>query len=183
MKGTRTTNILSVFSIIAAVALAALVFLFLHIQNKVQIAIAIQEETVTISEQNKQFANLSDVLKDVEADREKLNSYFVESNKIVGFLETIESLSEISGADIEVRTITELDDEDKQESELSLNVTAEGSWASVYHFLSLIENIPVRLVLDQARFQPVSGGSSGAVEGEEAQWASAYTFRVLLTES
>lgn len=177
---TRAKQVLVIASLYLVLILAGYIFLFFHIQNKSTEANTIQEEIALIREQNAQFRNLSGVVKNIDTNREKLNNFFVDDEKIVGFLETLESLSDSSGAEVKVKTINEIEKEKNKPAQLSLNVTAEGSWGEVYHFLSLLENIPLKLTLDQTQMRIVNSFDEEAVE---EKWLGVFNFRVLKLDS
>lgn len=162
------------------VVIAGYVFLYLHIQSERVNTSIIQKEIALIQEQNEQFRNLSGVVEDIDVNREKLISFFVDNDKIVDFLETIESLGEISGAEVKVKTINEIKKNEQIPAQLRLNVTADGSWNNVYYFMVLLESLPLKLTFDQVQIRKAHIRNDTSEETSiDEEWLGVFNFRVL----
>jgi len=91
------------------------------------------------------------LLSETAQERSKLDSLLLADNEIVPFLEHIEGIGEIADVTLDVKTVDVIGSEEKQDvyEWLKISVTADGSWIEVYHFLSLLEHIPLALVVDR----------------------------------
>lgn len=179
MKG-KTLQLIIIFGILNIAFLSLYVFAYFYIQGKMIAVAEIKQEVNTIREENEQLANLTSVIRQIESDQAQLRSYFVEQNDIIIFLEELESLGDVTGAVVEVKTIEEIEGDGTYGNQLDLNVTAQGSWEEVYHFLTLLENFPIKLVIDQSEMRTIEAVSTE--ENPEEIWLSVLNFRVLLSK-
>ncbi len=110
------------------------------------------------------------LLKETQAKREKLDAFFVASDGVVGFIESVESLGNRAGVAIEITgvSIEALPTPRRGSELLRLSVRAEGDFKSVFYFLTLIESLPAPL-----EFERVS------LEGSEGAWKGVFSFSVV----
>jgi len=120
------------------------------------------------------------------SDIKKVDSYFVKADAVAEFIESIEELGRISGANLTVGSVSvEPDTRSKDDFKevLRLKVEAVGSWSQLVNLFSMIENIPYKLVIDN-----VSANRLGSLQdlffGEEdnssdGSWKGYMEFSVL----
>lgn len=82
---------------------------------------------------------------DTVAQRARLPGFIISEDKLVDFIESVESAASASGSEITLTSIT------TEESHLKGNVEVKGSWQSVMRALILIENLPYSISLDKMR--------------------------------
>jgi len=89
----------------------------------------------------------------------KLDSHFVADDEIINFIETIEDLGEDSGAEIEVTSVgvgnksVKKADQASISEFLNLDFKIEGSFAQIFHFLSMLEKLPFRIDVARVNFR------------------------------
>jgi len=155
--------------------------------------IALEEKKQTETELIK--TNLSHT----EDERTKLNSYFVTSDHVVDFLNYLETLGTNSQTAVEITTVNLADSKDAKpaatgasapaapanaeqdqtaaapapaqpkQQNLSVELKASGTFASVYQFLLLLENVPYDVRIDKVSMKKgvdqtaSTGGSPAAI--------------------
>jgi len=145
----RTKQLLILHTLVLILVLGAYALFTSHINGKKTLAAVALSDIELLNKQNNQLQDLNSILKNINEDQEKLNSYFVHSDKIVNFLESVEAIGRKSGATVEVRSLNEEETEGSSISVLTLNLTAEGNWENIYHFLVLIQNFPIKSIFDK----------------------------------
>ena len=162
MKFTGTTTR---FVIVAAVLLAAVAgvffFMLVSIERQMQKLTELQESVALAQDREQKLSALKATVRAVESDRMQLDSFFLQENDLVSFLETIEGLSSTTRSRIEVVSVEKgklpLPVDGKVENQpifstIRLSIATDGSWESVFHTLSLLESLPVPLIMHRATF-------------------------------
>lgn len=110
-------------------------------------------------------ANFIEVYEKTAAKWQKMRNLFVESDKVVNFIETIEALDSESGAKVSIASI-DADNLDNAPADkigyLRLRINAQGSWSSVMKALVLTENLPYKVTINniQANRSDISNGKN-----------------------
>lgn len=79
------------------------------------------------------------IVLDTQESRAQMNTYFITEEDTVLFIERIEGLAQIAQTNLTIDAVN------IKEEGLEVVVTTNGSWQSVFHFLSLIEAMPFRV--------------------------------------
>jgi len=87
------------------------------------------------------------VISDTKQKREKLQSYFITEEEAVSFIEQLETLSTVAGVSLSISSV------DVKKEGLSVQLNTESAWTETYHFLTLVESMPLKVSIDQARFR------------------------------
>jgi|GEM_PF-6102322 len=153
MKLTKTTRFFIVYTLYFVLALGAYIFFYVHIDGKSNTATNTLSEISQLQQQNMQMQNLKQTIKDTEEARTEVANFFVDSDMIIEFLETIEGMAGKADVEIDVKSINEIETEAEGIKELSLNIDFEGDWISVHHFMVLLENIPIKMTIDRLNFR------------------------------
>jgi len=122
---------------------AGYAFVFIQVKHKTeQSALSIQalEESVS-TEKNLQF--LKGLIKETEDEREKIKSYFVDNEGVVGFIEEIERLGNIADIFLELKAVGI--EGDAGDRALRLTLHTSGTFQNTYYFLTLVEHMPHKL--------------------------------------
>jgi hypothetical protein len=154
-------------------SIAAYTLFYLYIDNKEENAIAIVAEIEQYKQQNAQMNSLAAMVRDTEEGGERLASFFVDGERIIEFLETIESLADIAGVEIDVQSINETETSFDGIKNLELNIDFSGSWVRVHHFLVLIESIPIKLTSERLSLSEAQDPDAGS------SWKGSLFFRTL----
>lgn len=117
------------------------VFLYREINDNYQ---KIQQDTINLQTEERQRDNITSLnrtLQKIAPDRALLESHFVKSSNIVPFLNMIEKLAQETRVSAQIDSInTKMDN-----SEITVDLKASGSFEVIYKFLTLLENFPYEL--------------------------------------
>lgn len=131
---------------------------------------ALQEYQIeVIKKQNEQ--DLVKVYADTLSDRNKLSSYFITEDKIIGFIESVEAVGDYSKTDVTLSAIN-TDDfnnlEKGNSGHLKTHIDIKGDWSNVMKALILIENMPYSISINNMNLLFASG-----------KWSMAFDIEVL----
>lgn len=141
----KTRNII-IFCSVIFFALSILVFVFVYTQT-----IKINQKAKDISlefgkeeTRRNEIKALNNTVKSIEVERTLLDGHFAYKGNVVPFLDNLEDLASAVGAKASIISA----DEAKDVSVLSINLEAEGSFSSIYKFLTLLENSQYSITID-----------------------------------
>jgi hypothetical protein len=77
--------------------------------------------------------------------RPKIASFFVDKIKVVDFIETIEKIGTDSNTVVEISSIN------NDDTKVKAKILAKGSWGGIMKALILIENLPLNILITNAR--------------------------------
>ena len=135
----RTTRRAFAF-VLTLVVLGLLVYgWFLFVLRVTTTHTAVLEKQVQILQtQEKEVGTLKKELSTMEERQQQLSSYFIDVDNIVPFLETVEGY----GRQTNVTTKFDTFDIHTGPSRLDVSLVADGNFADIYRFFSLLENTP-----------------------------------------
>lgn len=118
----------------------------------------------------------------------EINSFFIPSDGVVGFINTLESLGKSTGVTLSVSSVdvgTVAPGDFKEP--LHLRLETEGSWAHNYYFLSTLENLPYVLTINSATYTLSSaadsilfkGSATSRIPAPDETWKGVYDVTVL----
>jgi len=146
MKNKRTTIFLIFSVLVTLIVVAAFAFFLRVIKNKnehASVVIATLEDKMRQKENTELFAEKFEEIKSLEND---IMSHFVDPNKIDEFVSYLEDLGEITGASISVEGIDVPED---NKGMIDFKLSIEGSFQAVSRTITLLENIPYQVNVNQ----------------------------------
>lgn len=99
--------------------------------------------------------SLGSLLKDVEKDTEEISAIFLNSKNIVKFIEELEFLNQKAGTALAIRAM-ELPGQTQIENPRFL-FQVKGSFRNLFHYLSLLEDLPYQISLDKVSLTKLEG--------------------------
>jgi len=93
-------------------------------------------------EQAEALTKTKSFLEERATDIDKLGSFFIEKSSIVDFIEMMEGASREVGVGFQLNSV------DVEKDELPIQFKIDGSWAEVVRMISLVENMPYKLNVD-----------------------------------
>lgn len=166
MRHSSKTKQILLISVISVIAVSALyVMLFLNIKEKNNNISALVNEVDIILQKEIKLRSVKHIINDTKDDRAKLDSHFVADDEIINFIETIENLGADSDVKVEVTDVSvssagaEADSQVNISELLNLNFKIEGSFAQMFHFLSMLEKLPFKIDILRVNFEKVSDES------------------------
>lgn len=112
-----------------------------------------------------QEQNFLESYKSTASRWKSLPNFFVDSTKVVNFIETVEALGTESGSKVSISSIDADNLEDApvgKEGVISMHLTIEGSWSAVMRALSLAETLPYKISIDEIKANSGSASASKA---------------------
>lgn len=138
-----------IFFIIANLAvLSASVVMFVFILNKEQKFLTLKKQIAEQEMQLNDAESLKNLIKNTKEQQEYLAGLFINKDKITDFLSSIEALSKVSGAAINVISVDDKKDKITGDT-IKIRFSATGSWAEVFRTVLLIDYFPAALSLSQ----------------------------------
>lgn len=141
-KKNKTKTLLGILGTLFVLMVIALSFWYLQL---LQGSEQIKEDKKTYNQELKDAQFISEIKrekKQVEEIDQFLNSLYVPSSDAVAFIEYIEDVAADAGVELEINTF------DIQEKDVSIDLTAQGSWTQNNRFLVMIENLPYYTVIN-----------------------------------
>lgn len=167
-------------------------FLFWNIKVKNEKA---SELLNTIIESGNKDQALRSIKNSLEQNKDSLNrvdSYFVNTDGAVGFIEGLEKLASDGGVSLTIGGVNnEIDTKVKNDFKeiLRLRVDVSGSWANVVSFISALETLPFRVQIetvslgltsaaDKLAFQSLADTVQRKPSSDE-RWKASFEFTVI----
>jgi hypothetical protein len=194
MKDAQKTKKTMIISIVLAVAAFIIYgFLFLNIKAK-------NEQISSLANDAQDLHSKDDVLKATKTilDQNKdlisqLDSYFIPADGVVGFISLLEGVGKYSGVDMTINSVgTEADTKAKDDIKeiLRLHIETDGSWKNTFYFLSVLENLPYRIDVEQVSlgltgatdkvlFDTKSDKAQTRQQGKDERWHGSYDVTVV----
>ncbi|MDP3996585.1 MAG: hypothetical protein Q8P86_02740 [bacterium] len=175
MKKTSHSKNIFIFAIVANLAVwGGYYMLFSIVKEKDKNTSALENTISLASEKDAQLLSAQKLLDDTVEDRREVDSHIVAKDKVVEFLEFVESLGNPE-ADVNISSIERGPFEEKNVlmENLIIQVTVKGSWNDVFSFLSRAELMPFKSVIEQARLEKVEDKELGDI------WRADLRFNVI----
>jgi hypothetical protein len=136
--------------LLSVLALGGAVFAFV-VLDKLILSQTLNAEDMArkVLEATKQKERENELKKMVQENsdaRSMLSLLLVPKDDIVGFIEKIEGVGVLSGAEVTLSSIN-------AEAELKANIEAKGSWANVMRAVGIIENMPFRIAISDLKLE------------------------------
>lgn len=159
----------------AGLALALAVALYLggvfFVRSKTADIAVLQAEAAERLAINNHVARVQNKLSNLEAEKERLQSYFITPEEIPDFLALLEEFAESIGASAEVTDVGERDDD------LVVRMTVSGDFQDLYNYGIFLEHIPYQVDVENYFMESAASGlaSQSGEELLEDEWSSATT--------
>lgn len=150
----RTKKILIFTTIIAIAILAVYIALFFQLKNKNEGISILKNEVENITKKDAEQRVIKDTIKETEKERAELNSYFVSSDGVVDFIETIEALATDTAISVEITSVSIKKAPEHSDiiELLRISIKTDGRWINMFHFLSLVETLPFDIFVERVNF-------------------------------
>lgn len=151
-KKVTTIFIIATLSALASVFVAT--FLYYLIISKQSEFLIIENSISALKLEQDASVSMKHLLTDTAEQRKKIDSYFIGSDGIVTFIESIERLSRETSVDSSVNSVGVEQGASAEEVEyVTVNVSAEGSFRNLFWFLSLLEKMPLKIEITKVYFE------------------------------
>jgi hypothetical protein len=159
------------FLSVTLVLSASFLYMFVYFQVEKNSTQAEEKMTTWQTElkRREDIKSLDRSIKEVEGAKISLESHFAKNSDVVPFLNTVEGLSEKVSATPEIISVEASEDL----SFLRVEMRAEGTFESLYKFLTLLENSPYELEFLSVNLSRPSG------QNEASDWEIHLRFKLL----
>ncbi len=119
----------------------------------------LSNETTSLLTEETNLNSLKAVFSDTTNERQKINSYFVQSDGAVDFITIIENLATFANLNHETQTVNTEEENPSSANRERLHITfrTNGSWQNTYYFISLLESLPFQLTINQINLHSTGG--------------------------
>ncbi|HEY9584437.1 MAG TPA: hypothetical protein VJI33_02570 [Candidatus Paceibacterota bacterium] len=173
------SNSKKVFTVLLLLNMAVLVaigILATLIRGNYVSALQFRQESVDELAKISDVVSLKQVVSETDEERQYINSLFVDKDQVIDFLEFLESLGELSGADVNVISVDEGSPEAPTEY-TTINFEIIGTWAQVFKTVSLIDHLTAALSVSRIQINKNYVSTSGKTQ--ELLWSAIVEARVL----
>lgn len=118
-----------------------LYFFYVQIKNNYTVAKELETDMQEKAKYIEEIRSLGQSLRSTSRERTELDSHFASSANLVPFLDTLEDLGPVVGAEVGISSVDMTGDG----TGLLVGLEASGSFVSLYKFLKLLENAPYEL--------------------------------------
>lgn len=175
MKLTHITHTLLAIAVLI-VAFSAYGIWYTTVSKKSAEAASLAAEIQTKHQDSERIKAAKDELLKISTDEALVNGYFVSTNDVVPFLETLQSTGKNLGSTVEIVSVSA--DPGKPHAHLNLSLSITGSFDSVVRTLGAFEYNPYDATLQSLTLDTPQTGT-----GKVAQWTAAATFFIGTTNS
>lgn len=154
-----------IISLLVFLLMISLSVFFIFYINKLSDEILVIREDASVI-QNNDITSLKLKLSKLAPDISKVDSYFIDSDNVAIFLDTLDVVGLESGGFFEIQNV-DLEDnpEDEDDYIKTLNIVTQnkGSWDNVINYLLSVEKLNKKVFVDSLRLSAVVDPETGAV--------------------
>lgn len=174
-KISKTIQILALWVVIALLFITAYVVFFSFFDKKNESVSSLLNTIEQSVHSDQQSRDLNNFFESIVEESAEIETFFLhEEDQVIEFLEEVESLSGVTGASVEVKSIRDVKDADDLVTHFDFNVITRGSFRSVYHFFILLQNMPYKIDMEQVKLEFVGRDEDGV-----DMWSGIFNFTVV----
>src|SRR3989344_2717389 len=167
MKFSSTKNLLILSAVLAFALVVGNYFMFSSIKNSNKKASELSQQ-VGVYEQKQSNLSGANSVSDTHSLIEKIDSYFLGKDDAVLFIERVQKEARDGGVTLTIRSVDtenfgktdEKSKVDPTKELVRLKLEAKGSWRNTIRFISFIEHLPYKVVLEDVNFTRMVEGES-----------------------
>lgn len=171
----KTKNTIIVLSIVTLLLITTLIYFKIDFNKNIQIIIEAKKNNFLISEKIHTALGIKNKIKEVKDVEESFDDFFVDKNKVLGFIENIEKIAETNNVTLTIDNVTS-DESHLKESLpyglLKMTLVASGNFNSVNNFMTDVENLPYYIEFGGVRMKATEDKS-------DANWSISVSLNTL----
>jgi Tfp pilus assembly protein PilO len=178
----KTRNLCITLAILIIVGLVGCFMFWRVIQDSIQKLYAAEVAAKEQQALYEQESTMKLLLDDVGPDVEKIKTRIVDVNGTVPFISQLEALAKDAGATMVISTV----EVKKAETEgdgfeyLTMSITSQGSWNSIYRLITMIESLPYKVAISKVTLkQETYTGQGGESAAPTSGWSAGINMGVL----
>lgn len=179
---TRHTTAVFIFSLVTTlIVLGALSFFFIIVRNKNQHTSAVLTTLENKILKKKNITTLTQKIAEVEPIRNTLNGYFMNTREVDTFVGYLETIGDKAQAPVKVESV---EVSPAAKNVVIVKISTEGDFSNVVRVLTLLENAPYALHIEQfslnKRLQSIPSTTKGVTTTRQVPlWQSEILFTIL----
>ena len=136
--------------------------LFIVIKNKNNQVSALQNQVDIEVRKDQRLNSTKQLIEDLGEELEQIDAYFVPVDGVVDFLENLEALGSVASVSVDVNSVSvnENTNDNLPYELLKIDFVARGSWKNVVQLISLLETLPLGIVIERMQFERLPNSSS-----------------------
>ena len=144
-------GIFSVFAIAAVMVAFGYIGTQWYLKNKIEDTTYEFNQASSLGEQKDRLLALQNTLVEIEPEIQKIDSYFVDPEEVIVFINDVEQTAKSIGLEIKTQS---LDIEAAKEGvlygdSLVFRLATTGTWQATLHFVELLETMPYGMEIDE----------------------------------
>ncbi|MCI5108805.1 MAG: hypothetical protein MRY49_03085 [Candidatus Pacebacteria bacterium] len=139
------------YTILALVITLNIVLLW-YLKDKVEDASLHLNTAETSYEERDRVRNLSRTFDEIKPQIEKIDSYFVGSDDVVGFINLLEREARNNNLSTETTNVS-VEESAVYGDTLIVSITTTGSWNSIMRFVKIVETLPHNISIRSSSFE------------------------------
>ncbi len=157
MQISRTTILAITVGVLTIVACSVYLFFFFKIKNINNEISLLQNQLDIEIRQDQRLRSVRQLLQELEGEFNEIDSYFVSSDGVVNFLETLESLGDEVQASVDVNAVDVLTPSGAQTpyEELEIRFASRGSWNALVQLISLLETLSFGITFKRVQLERI----------------------------
>jgi len=177
-KSLKTDQLVAVVAAVVVVAY----FIFFNIISSTNKALAeLDHELDAEVRVESELKDLNHVIAATVEEREVLDSYFVEADGVVDFINDLEGFVKYIGAVPEI-LLVDIKDEViargvSSFEYLNVEIVVEGTWEELFNFSELLDTMPLYLRVNKMQIENISNTGEGG--GPSENWTSRFNIDVI----
>lgn len=171
--------------VVGIVLVAAYVAGFWYVKAKVENATYELSKAEIEYEQKDLVHERSSVIRELEPDIQKIESYYVGADDVVGFINLLEQKASEQNVAIETKDVSIDAGESLVYGEIvGVSFTVKGDWNNVMQYINLVETLPYNIQTKSVNLTLEENDEVELKDGEEAvfHWEANITLQVLKHE-
>jgi len=175
----KTKKKLIIWSVVTLMACGLYVFCISLISSINKGLATIDYELDMEIQKENTLKDLSFIIRETESDRAVLDSYSIDSDGVVSFINSIEIYAKELGNNPEITSVSikQLDPINELFEELELQLIVRGNWSGVYTFTKLLDYLPQNTLITKINLDKKS--YTDEEEKKETLWEAVFTINTL----
>lgn len=166
------TKTLSIFCTVILVILGGLlVFLIYDIQSKNRETSELLHKIEESSENELLYQSVRSIQNSAEEELAALEDIIVSSSELVSLIEEVEQIGRESGLTMDIVSVDEVKVVEGEPQKVRITFDARGSWTQTFSALSIVENIPRKIMIEEVKLNK-----------EDVGWLATVSFAVYISE-
>lgn len=164
MKLSRTHIRIIITTIGVLILFGVYATFFILIKNKNNEISTLQNQVDIEVRKDGRLHSIKQLITDLDKDLKQIDTYFVSSDGVVDFLESLETLGSIADVSVRVNSVSvdETIDDSLPYEVLKIEFVSRGTWGSIVQLISLLETLSLGITIDRMQLELLQSEKSNS---------------------